>query len=150
MVRSVNVKKTKSSKKIVLKITMSMTVLCKEKNKLANIVYRWRGLPSHPCHSQLKEANRKYADLIEQTKKEHWEEWLTNASERDIWTVNKYATNPPSDGSRTRIPNLNTTDRDGAPCHTMSNAEKSEILAKSFFPPPSPACDPADVLPTPS
>lgn len=119
--------------------TKDLTVLCKEKNKLANIAYRWRGLPSHPCHSQLKEANRKYADLIEQTKKEHWEEWLTNASERDIWTANKYTTDPPSDGSRTRIPNLNTTDRDGAPCHTMSNAEKSKILAKSFFPPPLPS-----------
>ena len=40
-------------------------------------------------------ASKEYAKAIESTKKEHWENWLLNASERDMWTANKYATDPP-------------------------------------------------------
>ena len=64
------------------------------------------------------------------------EQWLLNALERDVWTANKYATDPPTDGSRTRMPVLKFTDQLGTPHHTTNNAKKSEALAKSFFPPP--------------
>ena len=113
----------------------NLSALRKVKNRLANTTHRWQGLPTHPCHQQHKETTKKYAALIERTKKEHWEDWLTNASEKDIWTANKYATDPPTDGSRTRMPTLNFIDQEGVPRCTTSNAEKSEALAKSFSPP---------------
>ena len=58
--------------------------------------------------------------------------------EKDIWTANKYATDPPTDGGKTRIPTLNYTEQDGTVRSTTSNMEKSKALAGTFFPPPPP------------
>ena len=110
----------------------------KRKNRTARIAYKWRGMPTHPAHQQHKKIAKDYAKLIEKLKKDHWEEWLLNASEKDLWTANKYATDPPTDGGQTRMPTLNFTDPDGNPRRTTSNAEKSAVLAESFFPPPPP------------
>jgi len=110
--------------------------LRKRKNRLANASYRWRGLPEHPSHNAHSDAAKEYAKLIETSKKEHWENWLLNASERDIWTANKYATDPPTDGGKSRIPTLKHTRQDGTVHRTTSNAEKSAALAETFFPPP--------------
>lgn len=119
--------------------TQELSDMRKKKNRLSRESYRWRGLPDHSSHRQHREACKEYAKLIENTKKEHWEEWLINASEKDIWTANKYATDPPIDGGgRTRMPTLNFTRRDGEPRRTTSNEEKSEALANAFFPPPTP------------
>ena len=118
--------------------TPQLTLMRKKKNRLANTAYRWRGLPDHASHQQHREANKEYAALIEKTKKEHWEEWLLNASERDIWTANKYTTDPSTDGGRTRMPTLNIPDPNGPARQTTSNSEKSEALASAFFPPPPP------------
>lgn len=108
----------------------------KEKNRAARISYKWRGLPDHRAHDDHKQVANDYAKLIEKTKKQHWESWLLNASERDLWTANKYATDPPTDGGRTRIPTLNHKGPDGGPLVASSNEDKSTALAKSFFPPP--------------
>ena len=116
--------------------TPELGKLRKEKNRLANTSHKWRGLPEHPSHELHRDATRRYTKLIETTKKEHWEEWLTNAAERDIWTASKYATDPPSDGGKSRIPTLILTDGNGNPTRTTNNAEKTEALAKAFFPPP--------------
>ena len=112
--------------------------LRKKKNRLANASHRWRGLPDHASHQEHREALKEYAKKIESTKKEHWENWLLNASEKDIWTANKYATDPPTDGGKTRIPTLNYTEQDGTTRSTTSNMEKSKALAGVFFPPPPP------------
>lgn len=116
--------------------THELSTLRKKKNRLARASHRWRGLPDHPSHRAHHESSKEYAKLIESTKKEHWEGWLTNASERDIWTANKYASDPPTDGGKTRIPTLNYADEHGNTLRTTNNAEKSEALAKAFFPPP--------------
>ena len=116
--------------------TPKLSAMRKTKNSLAKLAYRWRGLPDNDAHHQHRSISKKYAKLIEETKKQHWETWLLNTSERDIWTANKYATDPPTDSGRTRIPALVTHTQDGTPCHTTSNAEKSTTLASSFFPPP--------------
>jgi len=116
--------------------THDLSTLRRKKNRLATTSHRWRGLPDHPSHQQHQEIRKEYAKLIEKTKKEHWEAWLLNASERDIWTANKYATDPPTDGGRSRIPTLNYTGSNGETLRTMSNEEKSKALANSFFPPP--------------
>ena len=128
-----------------------LTTARKKKNRLANDAYKWRGLPDHTAHELHRDASREYAKLIETTKKEHWENWLLNASERDVWTANKYATDPPTDSGKPRMPALITTDQNGNDRHTSTNDEKSEALAKSFFPPPpsSPAI-PAVCYPQPA
>ena len=116
--------------------TPDLSALRKEKNRLARSSHKWRGLPNHSSHRLHRDASKKYANLIESTKKEHWEDWLTNASERDIWTANKYTTDPPSDGGKSRIPTLVSPDCQGVPTRTTNNTEKSEALAKVFFPLP--------------
>ena len=118
--------------------THDLSKLRKMKNRLAKASFRWRGLPDHDSHQEHRDITREYAKLIETTKKEHWEGWLLNASEKDIWTANKYATDPPSDGGKTRIPTLNYVNGEGNPRRSTNNAEKSEALAGVFFPPPPP------------
>jgi len=110
--------------------------LCKKKNKLARSSHRWRGLPDHPAHQNHQLALKEYAEAITTTKKGHWENWLLNAAERDIWTANKYVTDPPTDGGKSRIPSLSYVEQDGTTILTLSNAEKSSALASAFFPPP--------------
>lgn len=115
-----------------------LNVLRKKKCRLANLAYKWRGLPDHHSHADHKQIAVEYAKLIEETKKKHWEAWLLTAANRDLWIANKYATNPPTDGGRTRMPTLKSTNGDGAVQTTTSNEDKSEALAKAFFPPPPP------------
>ena len=110
--------------------------LRKKKNRLARSSHRWRGLPDHPDHESHRLASKEYAKAIETTKKEHWEDWLLSAAERDIWTANKYVTDPPTDGGKSRIPSLDYMRQDGTTLLTTSNAEKSSALASAFFPPP--------------
>ena len=131
--------------------TRDLSKLRKEKNRLSRNAHKWRGLPDHPSHRLHHDVSKRYANLIESTKKEHWEEWLTNASERDIWTANKYTTDPPSDGGKSRIPTLVSPDSHGVPKRTTNNAEKSEALAKVFFPlPPTNPTIPHTCYPQPA
>ena len=46
-----------------------LTKARREKNKLANLVYKWRGLPDHHAHENYKCATKTYAELIEKSKK---------------------------------------------------------------------------------
>ena len=113
----------------------NLTVARWNKNRLANLAYKWRGLPDHHSHVDHKRATKDYTKLIEDSKKAHWEAWLLDAAERDLWTANKYATGPPSDRGKTRMPTLNRTNADGTVHRATSNKDKSETLAKSLFPP---------------
>ena len=118
--------------------TSELNELRRKKNRLAKSSYRWRGLPDHQSHQDHREATKVYAKAIETTKSKHWEEWLLNAAERDVWTANKYVTDPPTDGGKSRVPSLNYTGDDGTTLRTTSNAEKSTALASAFFPLPPP------------
>lgn len=56
-------------------------------------------------------------------------------TERNIWTANKYISQPFSDGSATRIPVLTKRNEQGdilTEAHT--NVQKSQILSEIFFP----------------
>ena len=131
--------------------THGLNDLRKKKNRLANLSHRWRGLPDHPSHRDHQEASKTYANSIETTKKEHWENWLLNASEKDMWTTNKYATDPPTDGGKSSIPALNLLGQDGAVTSTESNTEKSTALADAFFPlPPTTPKVPLSYYPEPA
>jgi len=131
--------------------TKELSNMRKTKNRIARTSHRWRGISDHSSHQQHRQICKEYAKLIETTKKEHWETWLLNASERDIWTANKYATDPPTDGGRTRMPTLNYSEPNGVTRRTTTNAEKSNALADSFFhPPPTSPTIPHTCYPKPA
>ena len=108
----------------------------KETNRLNRLSYKFRALPNHPCHKASKTARNKLADSIFKAKKEHWQNWLEEATEGDVWTAHKYIKAPPGDGGRTRIPTLNGKADDGSTIIATTNQEKGELLAKTLFPPP--------------
>ena len=115
-----------------------LSTLHKRKNKLASVAYKWRGLPNHQAHEEHRQALKEYTNLIEATKKKHWESWLLSASNRDLWMANKYATDPPTDYGHTRMPSLVHTSPEGDPCTATANEDKSAALAGVLFPPPPP------------
>ena len=57
--------------------------------------------------------------------------------ENSIWTANNLVTGPAMDGGKVRIPDLQTKDASGHPKVIRDNAEKGELLYKTFFPLPS-------------
>lgn len=103
---------------------------------LSKLAYQMCGIPLHPSHNDLKAAKDQYANEINATKKQDWQDWLEDIEGNDLWTANKYILSEPCDGGKTRVPSLITTNPDGSKSEAFTNCEKSEILAKSFFPPP--------------
>ena len=107
-----------------------LTKARREKNKLANLAYKWRGLPDHHAHEDHKRATKTYAELIVKSKKKHWETWLLAAADRDLWMANKYATDPPTDRGKTRMPTL----RKAGECQGHSHPKLSAPLRGSNRP----------------
>lgn len=105
-------------------------------NSISKLAYQMRGLPHHPSHAELKSIKNLYANEITATKKQHWLEWLEDIEGNDLWTANRYISSEPRDGGKTRVPTLTSTNPDGSNFEATTNLEKSQILAKSFFPPP--------------
>ena len=78
--------------------------LKKTKNRLSNLSYRLWGLPGAPVHAQHRDATRELCHRIGEIKKNHWSDWLEEATPKDIYIANKYITNSPSDYANARIP----------------------------------------------
>ena len=70
--------------------------------------------------------------------RDHWQEWLEDATGDDIWTAHRYIKTSPGDGSRTRVPTLKGKNRDGQDIIATTNEEKGDLLARMLFPPPPP------------
>ena len=130
------VPKTKPSPHTKRWWSKDLTLMRKETNQLNRLSYKFRALPNHPCHKASKTARNKLADSIFKAKREHWQNWLEEATEGDVWTAHRYIKTPPGDGGRTRIPTLNGKADDGTPIIATTNQEKGELLAKTLFPPP--------------
>src|SRR5271155_3906065 len=79
----------------------------------------------------------------------HWKNWLEKIGEQDIWTANRFLASPPSDGGKSRIPALKTTNNDGEQIDVHNNGEKSKLLHKVFFydPPDDHVIEPDHVYP---
>ncbi|VDC04045.1 unnamed protein product [Peniophora sp. CBMAI 1063] len=93
--------------------------------------------PEHPVHDAARRVRREYARAILLAKRAHWEDWLDRVGEKDVWTANRYAASTGSDGGSSRIPTLVRKGVEGqAEVKLASNEEKSELLARAFFPPP--------------
>ena len=95
-----------------------------------------RDVPGHPLHADLWAAKAKYTKEICKTKESHWKDWLDEANDNDIWTANRYISNPSGDGGKTRIPTLKVKTSDGNEQLVDSNKGKAKVLTGVFFPPP--------------
>ena len=124
-----------------------LTKMRKDTNCINRLSHRCRALPDHPCHKASKTARNKLADVIFKAKREHWQNWLEEAMESDVWTAHKYIKTPTGDGGRTRIPTLNGKAEDRSVITATTNQEKGDLLAKTLFPPPPDvSCVPADYI----
>jgi ribonuclease HI len=113
---------------------LELKTMKKELCKLSHHSHKFRALPDHPSHQELKEARDKYAEEITKAKTQHWATYLEDATEEQLWTANKYLAEPVGDGGRTRIPTLKVASENGQTTEASSNDEKANALAKSFFP----------------
>jgi len=77
-----------------------------------------------------------YGEAIIKAKRQHWEEFLENAAEQDLWTANKYFKEPTGDGGKLRIPTLKVPgeEADGLLWEVNTNDGKAKVLAQAFFP----------------
>jgi hypothetical protein len=76
----------------------------KKMGKLSKQSFKWRASPDHWTHIKYTELKRRYANVILEAKKQHWEDFLEKAMEREMWTANKYLTEPVGDGGRRGYP----------------------------------------------
>lgn len=114
-----------------------LSILRKRRNKASCQSFRFRDIPEHPSHRELQELSDEYTSCIEKMKKDHWELWLETISASAVFKANRYATDSPSDYSKTRIPSLKHTIPDlTLPSPAQLNSDKSKVLANTFFPPP--------------
>ena len=113
-----------------------LTQMKKDSNHLNHLSYKFRALPDHLCHKASKTSRNKLADTIFKAKREHWQNWLEEATESDVWTAHKYIKAPTGDGSCSRIPTLTGKADNSSPITATTNQEKGELLAKILFPLP--------------
>jgi hypothetical protein len=106
----------------------------KNVGKLSNISWKYRALPDHVSHDEYRAAKNKYAEEITSAKEQHWANYLEEATEAQLWTANKYLSEPTGDGGRARIPTLKVTHGDGQTKEVNTNEEKAKVISKSFFP----------------
>ena len=105
----------------------------KELNKLRVESFRNRALTDHPIHRDVRRLSNKYGTEILKAKRQHWTDFLEEATVDDIWTANRYFKEPSGDGGRPRIPTLQVN-QGGNTTNINDNEEKATIFAKTFFP----------------
>jgi hypothetical protein len=66
--------------------------------KLRRDSYKLRALTNHQIHRELKQANSKYGEEILKAKRQHWSDFLEEATASSIWTMNRYIKEPSGDG----------------------------------------------------
>ncbi|KAF5310641.1 hypothetical protein D9619_008098 [Psilocybe cf. subviscida] len=99
--------------------------------KLARQSYRQRNSVDHHVHGEYQWVRNNYAELIRQTKAEHWVDWIEGLDASTVWTAGQMATGPASDGGRARVPSLKVDGKE-----ITTNAGKSVALFDAFFPKP--------------
>jgi hypothetical protein len=62
--------------------------LKKKKNKLSSLLYKYRAIRDHPIHKEHRQIRNKYLEAILLTKQEHWNNFLEDISNSDIWIAN--------------------------------------------------------------
>ncbi|QRW06349.1 Reverse transcriptase from transposon X-element protein [Ceratobasidium sp. AG-Ba] len=127
-----------------------LTRFRKKVRKLANRSFRARMTPTHPVHEQYKAWRNTYSQAIKDAKKRHWEDFLESLDEETVWTVTKYIDGDYTDGGRTKVPSLKSTDADGNVSIAKDSDTISDFLMRDFFPaPPAPSDKPSISMPPP-
>ena len=110
-----------------------LTKLRKDTNCINRLSYKFRALQDHPCHKASKTARNKLVDTIFKAKREHWQNWLEEATESDVWTAHKYIKTPTGDGGRTRIPTLNGKAEDGLTVMQPQTRKRATYWLRPYF-----------------
>ncbi|PPQ81181.1 hypothetical protein CVT24_009472 [Panaeolus cyanescens] len=76
-----------------------------------------------------KERNT-YTQAIKDEKKRHWEEWLEELDDKEVWIAGKMVGSGGSDGGRTRVPTLKGEGEN----EISTNEEKGKAFFEAFFP----------------
>jgi hypothetical protein len=102
-------------------------------------------------HDQLKENRKQLAGNMQNTKKEFWNDFLGDLTAETVWTAHKIVAGGGTDGGRTRMPPLRTTNIINQPTTAVTDEEKADVLYDAFFAKPtnSPPPDPNTQYPTP-
>lgn len=116
--------------------TKELMDLKKHSNQLSHLSHKFHALPDHICHRASKDARNKLANEVFKAKREHWQEWLEEASGDDIWMAHCYIKTSPGNDSRTHIPTLKGKNHNGKDFTTTTNEKKGDLLAQMLFPPP--------------
>jgi len=115
-----------------------LTQLCWLANKLGRQSYDKQHDKGHNIHKKHDVAAKNYCRILEQTKWQHWRDWLEKGKDLDIWTAHQLTTQAWGDGGKTRIPTL-VYKVGKVETLANSNSDKGRVLAKVFFPDKPPA-----------
>ena len=102
----------------------------KGKEKLARKFYHRRAINDDPVHEEFRRARNDYSKAIQDTKTEHWLNWLEDLDDEGVWTANRMATGPATDGGRCRMPTLIVKDAvtKRISQEARTNEEKGKLL----------------------
>ena len=91
----------------------------------ALVARKFMQFPRHSSHEKARRARNDYNALIDKFKRQHWENWLENISDKTLWDAHRFILAPVTDGSKTRIPTLKVTDELGEVQEIFDNEGKS-------------------------
>ena len=107
---------------------------CSTMRRTARLANNITNDPSHPSHQEYQLQCNTYTNLIRSTKKRHWRDWLEEADDTSIWTINHLISGPSTDGGCTRIPLLKTTTNISNTQPVTDNQHKSKLFFVTIFP----------------
>ncbi|PPQ77570.1 hypothetical protein CVT24_005191, partial [Panaeolus cyanescens] len=79
---------------------------------------------------RFKKARNRYTQAIKDEKRRHWEEWLEELDDKEVWIAGKMVGSGGSDGGKTRVPTLRKEEGREA----VTNEEKGKVFFEAFFP----------------
>ncbi|KAF7372603.1 hypothetical protein MVEN_00123200 [Mycena venus] len=103
--------------------------------------------PADPSWGTMRAARNRYHSTIRRAKRAHWHEYICDLPRGNIWQAAKYAVNPASKASSSRIPDLVAPDGSIA----ASPEAKAKVFHQKFFPPKAdiPPPDADEAMPEP-
>lgn len=114
--------------------TPELSGLRSKARKASRKAYKDRDDRNSQMHELYQKARNTYANVIDKSKREHWDNFLESVDHKSMWTVNRYATGEHTDSGHTRIPTLKTKGQNGTVHMASTNDSKAEMLFNNFFP----------------
>ena len=111
----------------------ALTDSCREVHRLVWQVYKRRADASHPIHYAHKTKRNLYWEMIECTKRRHWENFLETVNDKMVWTTHQYVSGEATDGRKVWVPTLKVRHADSRVWEVESNADKRRVFQEIFF-----------------